>query len=448
MPGFNYGGYGDGTRWSKERGSTPPGGGSTGNSGNHDSGGSNNTGSQGTAEQRQIDTIRNNPVIRQKLADMILAARRINPYAKLTIQSLSKTGVMSISVTELNADQARAIGLSGLVMGVDAAGTTMSVGELPTGVYRDDQNQFSGHRTAPAPLEIATTGSTDLFTYDPKSGAFRSTKSFANAGTVESLTITGPYTYRLYLDMFSGKAIDVTVNNGDPNNISVQFNNWKGPQENTRSGVRKLVKEFINFKLDQEGNLLAQAGDVIVAAGKELSEVLGNKYQSLANDIAADIKNFQGKRIRNIDAAMATLNRVLSNPKMKVSAGDKTALENAWRYLNAQDMAYKYGFLGKAFSYADIVTKIEKLRQKSLVAVDTGDWRPVLLEVESWVLSGFATGFALSLLASLSMPLATVFGLPVTAITVLGVIWISLVASMIDDQFADRINNWLISPAH
>lgn len=441
MPGFNYGGYGDGTSWSKERGSTPPGGGSTGNSGNRDNGGSNSTGSQGTPEQQQINTIRNNPAIRQKLADMILAARRINPYAKLTIQSISKSGVMSISVTELNADQARAIGLSGLVMGVDAAGTTLSIGDFPTGVYRADQNKFSGHRTAPAPLEIATTGITDLFTYDPKSGAYRS-------GYVESLNITGPYTYRLYLDMYPSKPFDITVNNGDPNNIDVQFNNWKGPKDTTRNQVKKLIKDFINFKLDQESNLLAQASDVIVAAGKDLSEALGNKYQSLANEIAADIKNFQGKRIRNIDAAMATLNRVLSNPKMKVSAGDKTALENAWRYLNAQDMAYKYGFLGKAFSSADIIMKIEKLRQKSLVAVDTGDWKPVLLEVESWVLSGFATGFALSILASLSMLLASVPGLPVTAITVLGIIGISLAASLIDDQFADKINNWLISPAH
>lgn len=40
MPGFNYGGgKGDGTGWSRERGSEPsPGGGSTGNAGNHDKG--------------------------------------------------------------------------------------------------------------------------------------------------------------------------------------------------------------------------------------------------------------------------------------------------------------------------------------------------------------------------------------------------------------------------
>nr|EEX9781356.1 alveicin A bacteriocin toxin [Escherichia coli] len=37
MPGFNYGGHGDGTGWSSERGDGPaPGGGSHGNSGRDD----------------------------------------------------------------------------------------------------------------------------------------------------------------------------------------------------------------------------------------------------------------------------------------------------------------------------------------------------------------------------------------------------------------------------
>ncbi|MGC4127903.1 colicin-like pore-forming protein [Enterobacter sp.] len=448
MPGFNYGGYGDGTPWSKERGSVPPGGGSTGNAGNRDTGGSYSASGVATAEQQQIDAVRSNTAVRQKLTNMILGARKINPYAKLTIQSLSTSGVMSISVTELNADQARAIGLSGLVMGVDAAGTKLAIGDFPTGVSRFSKNQPFEHHSAPAPVEMVTTGSTDLFTYDPKSGSYSSTRNFANAGTIQSLKITGPHTYRLYLDSFPGKAIDITVNNGDPGNISVRFNDWKGPTDNTRGGAIKLIKEFINFKLAEEKDLLSSAGDVIAAAGSEVSKTLGGKYQNLANEIASDIRNFQGKTIRNIDSAMITLNKVLSNPKIKINAGDKTALENAWRHLNAQDMAFKYGFLGKAFSSADIIMKAEKLRQKSLEATTTGNWKPVLLEVESWVLSGMATGFALSILASLSMFLATFPGLPVTALTILGIIGISLAASLIDDKLADRINNWLISPAH
>lgn len=273
-------------------------------------------------------------------------------------------------------------------------------------------------------------------------------KNFANAGTIQSLKITGPYTYRLYLDLFNNKAIDITINNGDPNNIAVKLNNWKGPKDNTTGGIKKLIKEFIDFKQTEEKNFLSQASDAIISVGGEVSKVLGDKYKNLANEITADIKNFQGKKIRDINSAMVTLNKVLSNPKMKTTAGDKTALKNAWVHLNAKDMAYKYGFLGKAFSSADIIMKVGKIRQKSRVAIDTGDWNPVLLEVESWVLSGIATGLALSILVSLSMFLATTLGLSAMAVTVLGIIGIALAVSFIDDKLADKINKWLIAPAY
>ncbi|MFB0713956.1 colicin-like pore-forming protein [Buttiauxella noackiae] len=448
MGGFNYGGYGDGTNWSSERGTLPPAGGATGNTGNHDTGGSSNSSGQATAEQQQIDSIRNNAAVRKALTNLISSAYSMNPYAKLTIQSISKTGVMSISVTELSVVQASKIGLKGLIMGFDISGTKMAIGDFSTGISRITTNKPTEHSSTPTAVEKVTTNSTDLFTHDAKSGTYTSTKYFDNAGTIKSLTINGPYTYKIYLDAFPNQVIDVTVNNGDPNNISVTLNNWKGPQDNTKSGVRKLIKEFINFKLNEGKNLLVQASDIIISAGRGISKPLGDKYKTLAGEIAANIKNFQGKKIRSIDAAMISLNKVLSNPKMKINEGDKAALINAWNHLNATDMAYKYGFLGKAFAAADIVMKIEKIRTKTIEATKTGNWKPVLLEVESWVLSGMAAGFALSIVGSLSILLAATTGLPLTVLTVLGIVGITLAASLIDDKLADKINNWLISPAY
>lgn len=449
MPGFNYGGYGDGTGWSSESGGTVPGGGSTGNSGNHDSGGNGgNPSGETNAQQQQLTSIRNNAAIRQKLSSMILAARNINPYAKLTINSISKKGVMSISVTELSAEQAGQIGLSGLIMGVDASGTKLAMGDLATGVYLSGENQKFDHNPTPTSVESVTSTSTPLFNYDPKSGIYTSNKYFAKAGTIQSLQITGPYTFRLFLDFAPGKVADITVNNGDPNNITVNLNGWAGPVDSNKEGIRKLMREFIAFKLAEEREMLSQAADVIVAASQEVSKTLGEKYKSVANEIAANIKNFQGKNIRNIDQAMASLNKVLVNPAMKINPADKAAIINAWNYLNATDMAYKFGFLGKTFSSADIIMKVEKARQKTIEAIDTGNWQPLMLEVESWVLSGLATGFALSILASLATFLASSAGLPVTAVMILGIIAISLAASLIDDTLVDKINNEVIRPAH
>lgn len=449
MPGFNYGGFGDGTGWSSESGGTVPGGGSTGNAGNHDSGGNGgNPSGETTAQQQQLSSIRNNAAVRQKLSNMILAARKINPYAKLTINSISKKGVMSISVTELSAEQAAQIGLGGLIMGVDASGTKLAIGELATGVYRSGENQKFDHNSTPTSVESVTSTSTPLFNYDPKSGTYTSNKYFAKAGTIQSLKITGPYTYRLLLDFAPGKVADITVNNGDPNNITVNLNNWAGPVNNTKEGIQKLIREFIAFKLAEEREMLSQAADVIVAASQGVSKTLGEKYKTVANEIAANVKNFQGKKIRNIDQAMASLNKVLVNPAIKINAADKAAIINAWNHLNATDMAYKFAYLGKAFSAADIIMKVEKARQKSIEGINTGNWKPLLLEVESWVLSGIATGFALSILASLATFLASTAGLPVTAVMIVGVIAISLAASLIDDKLVDKINNEVIRPAH
>lgn len=48
-----------------------------------------------------------------KLEAVIKAARRINPDAKLHIESVSPSGTLSLSATGLTADQAKHIGLGG-----------------------------------------------------------------------------------------------------------------------------------------------------------------------------------------------------------------------------------------------------------------------------------------------------------------------------------------------
>ncbi|MFX2459197.1 colicin-like protein, partial [Serratia marcescens] len=122
MPGFNYGGKGDGTNWSSERGTGPePGGGDKGHSGDRGGAGVGNS-----PEQQQIAAIQNDPALRMKLEAVIKAARRINPDAKLHIESVSPSGTLSLSATGLTADQAKHIGLGGLVMGVNAKGGTVA----------------------------------------------------------------------------------------------------------------------------------------------------------------------------------------------------------------------------------------------------------------------------------------------------------------------------------
>ncbi|AUP76343.1 hypothetical protein CWS02_05145 [Enterobacter sp. EA-1] len=57
--------------------------------------------------------IQNDQALRQKLANLILAARTINPLTKLKIEQVKPNGMLSISAEGLTADQATDIGLSG-----------------------------------------------------------------------------------------------------------------------------------------------------------------------------------------------------------------------------------------------------------------------------------------------------------------------------------------------
>ena len=117
MPGFNYGGYGDGTGWSSESGGPAPGGGMHGNSGGQrgDNANSSNSVSQ------QISAIQNDQKLKQKVVNMLIAARKMNPEAKMILGSIAPSGVMQVTIEGITSTQAKQLGLGGLVMGYNAS---------------------------------------------------------------------------------------------------------------------------------------------------------------------------------------------------------------------------------------------------------------------------------------------------------------------------------------
>lgn len=72
--------------------------------------------------------------------------------------------------------------------------------------------------------------------------------------------------------------------------------------------ARQREKEAAK-KASAERETLSKTSGLIADVGDRMGEYLGDKYKSLANEIANDIKNFQGKNIRSYDQAMASLSR-------------------------------------------------------------------------------------------------------------------------------------------
>jgi len=182
--------------------------------------------------------------------------------------------------------------------------------------------------------------------------------------------------------------------------------------------------------------------------GEKVGEHLGEKYKAVAKEIADDIKKFQGKTLRSHEQAMASLKKILDNPGMKINKGDKDAIVNAWKSFKADDTAKKLANLSKAFSVAGLALKIEKVREKSIEGYETGNWAPLMLEVESWVLGGIAASVALGIFSATLGAFALSLGAPAVAVGIVGIIVAGTVAALIDDKAVDFLNNQVIRPAH
>ncbi|HBM0098316.1 TPA: colicin immunity protein [Salmonella enterica subsp. enterica serovar Blitta] len=212
--------------------------------------------------------------------------------------------------------------------------------------------------------------------------------------------------------------------------------------------MKGSLSELEKQKDINEKEVLTKTSELITTMGDKVGEYLGVKYKTLAKEIADEIKNFQGKKIRSYDDAMASLNKITSNPAMKINQADRDALVNAWKHVDAQDMANKLGNLSKAFKVADVVMKIEKIREKSIEGYETGNWGPLMLEVESWVLSGITSAVALGVFSATLGAYALSLGAPAIAVGIVGILLAAVVGALIDDKFADALNNEIIKPAH
>ena len=113
-----------------------------------------------------------------------------------------------------------------------------------------------------------------------------------------------------------------------------------------------------------------------------------------------------------------------------------------------EDMGNKFAALGKTFKAADYVMKANNVREKSIEGYQTGNWGLLMLEIESWVLSGIASAVALGLFSSIVGSALLAVGTPAIVVGMMGIFVAAVVGVLIDDKFAEALNNEIIKPAH
>ncbi|HAP0860907.1 TPA: pore-forming bacteriocin colicin R, partial [Escherichia coli] len=617
MPGFNYGGYGDGTGWSSESGGPAPGGGMHGNSGGQrgDNANSSNSVSQ------QISAIQNDQKLKQKVVNMLIAARKMNPEAKMILGSIAPSGVMQVTIEGVTSTQARQLGLGGLVMGYNASGVIGAVGEIDTGhrlnasgastpgsetsvesfvngqkpagewhaVAKDswtgagpvnvglvnnaiksvriikkgyvtgvltpeevmNKAEYKAMRQAFDSLPLAKQGEAvrqivaawslayQDFPVNLKKEMGRVTERIVDAinlalilNQTESRLSESQKNVDVANQIISDtvKAInDVNKKIAEKRNQQVSLTDLMNKKQKEVEDLKKIFKNHsyhrirdaqreyddarnkyallasdINAlqaqvsgltarkqqaeqnkaaaekakadaaakaaaekaaaeakakaeaekarkeaeeKANDEKAVLTKASEIIISVGDKAGEYLGDKYKVLSREIADNIKNFQGKTIRSYDEAMASVNKLMANPDLKINAADRDAIVNAWKAFDAEDMGNKFAALGKTFKAADYVMKANNVREKSIEGYQTGNWGPLMLEIESWVLSGIASAVALSFFSVAVGSLFITAGVSVTAVGLMGIIFAGFIGALIDDDFVDKLNNEIIRPA-
>jgi len=411
--GSNNSGHGNGT-------------GGAGNSGSKDHGSNSGT----PAQNAQVAAVFNDPAVRKKIVALKKGALLMNPNAKVTVTGLSVDGTITVSIDGINAYQASTLGLTGLISITTNDGVPYTSGRITTGHKLSGSN--SNSKDLPGSVLgglIDTAVNEDNKNNAPPTLSERVNKYYHDNPSRKALT-------NLYKETLKTGKIPKAARGNLLTNLQKMLDEDK-----------KLAAAAEQAKRD-EAEVLQKTSEIIAGTGEKISAHASAQFKTHANKIAADLKSFQGKKIRSFNDATASLNKIASNPGLKMSSADKSAIINALKQANAQTMAGNLSNLSKAFKGADTVMLAGKVIDKTRIGFETNNWGPLVLEIESWALSSLATAVGLGVVAYTAPFIAATVGLPVSAVAVVGIITVGIIASLIDENVATAINNELIKSAH
>ncbi|MCK3844445.1 colicin-like pore-forming protein [Pseudomonas sp. W15Feb34] len=163
------------------------------------------------------------------------------------------------------------------------------------------------------------------------------------------------------------------------------------------------------------------------------------KYGANLSGIAKALQsNVSGKNIRSYTQAMVTFEKVTLNQKTWLSHPDRQAVVNALNAFGKETFADNVTRLGKAFGVVGKIVQAEKIYNHTVHGFLTGDFKPLMLELEAMAL-GIGVGAVLAVV--------TAFFFPVFVTTTMGAVVVSVMmasaAAYIDAEKVDQINNLL-----
>ncbi|WP_085717080.1 colicin-like pore-forming protein [Pseudomonas sp. B28(2017)] len=219
----------------------------------------------------------------------------------------------------------------------------------------------------------------------------------------------------------------------------------------TQAVVTAQVEEDARLLAEAEARRLAEEAAHIAAekASYEaaimfLSDVNKDilvRYGENMSKVALDLQeNISGKKVRSYAQAMETFEKVRVNPNTKLNSQDTKAVVNALKTLDQATLADNVTRLGKAFGVVGKIFQINAIREHTIVGIETGDWKPLGLELES-IAVGIGAGAVLAGVMVLAIPafVGSVAGVVTVAILM------ALAGAYFDAKKVDEINTTVLN---
>ncbi|MBZ6572481.1 hypothetical protein GNE01_02365 [Klebsiella sp. JL973] len=178
-------------------------------------------------------------------------------------------------------------------------------------------------------------------------------------------------------------------------------------------------------------------------SAEKISQNAGQKAGEIARNLANTVR---GNKVRNYSDAKKTLDMLLKKPKLSLKQADKNAINQAITADKMKSLAKDFDALGKTFGFLDKGFTAKDLYEKYQTGYVTGNWQPLMLQLESMALSGIAAAYTYSFVTGISLGVAAAVGitLSATAAAIAAAIAAAVVASFFDVDFAENLNNQLI----
>ncbi|KGT93019.1 hypothetical protein NG99_12485 [Erwinia typographi] len=196
---------------------------------------------------------------------------------------------------------------------------------------------------------------------------------------------------------------------------------------------QKIAQKNIDNSVRFAAELIADTGEKIT---KLYGDTLGNQAKELAN-------NIKGKIIRSKKDALSTFNKIKTNPKLTINAKDKEAISQALKSQNIKSISENLNMMSKSFGLLGKGFTAENLIDKAKVGFQSGNWEPLLVEVEAIALSGVVATYSYSFVTSVLTGIGIVaLTTPVALIIV--IVLTAFMSSYVDADAARKFNNIIL----